>query len=80
VANEILTPRVPKILSERPFPFEIRKDRTLPKHMPLYKSLAIEPAVNVKINWLACAVVDPHLRHGCRHGHDAGGIPGRHAG
>jgi hypothetical protein len=43
VANEILTPRVPEVLSEKPFPFEIRKDRTLPKDMPLYKPLAIEP-------------------------------------
>jgi len=43
VANEIITPRVQKIISERPFPFEIRRDRTLPKDMPLYKPLAIEP-------------------------------------
>jgi hypothetical protein len=43
VANEIVTPRVQEILSEKPFPFEIRKDRTLPKDMPLYKPLAIEP-------------------------------------
>src|SRR5271169_1559371 len=44
VANEILTPRVQEILSEKPFPFEIRMDRTLPKDMPLYKPLAIEPS------------------------------------
>src|ERR1039457_2938760 len=43
VANEIITPRVQEILSARPFPFEIRMDRTLPKDMPLYKPLAIEP-------------------------------------
>src|SRR5271166_2588294 len=43
VANEIITPRVREILSEKPFPFEIRMDRTLPKDMPLYKPLAIEP-------------------------------------
>src|SRR5271169_5087577 len=43
VANEILTPRVQEILSEKPFPFEIRMDRTLPKDMPLYRPLAIEP-------------------------------------
>ncbi len=43
VANEIITPRVQEILSERPFPFEIRQDRTLPKDVPLYKPLAIEP-------------------------------------
>jgi hypothetical protein len=30
VANEIITPRVREILSEKPFPFEIRMDRTLP--------------------------------------------------
>jgi hypothetical protein len=44
VANEIITSRVQEILSEKPFPFEIRMDRTLPKDMPLYKPLAIEPA------------------------------------
>ena len=43
VANEIITPRVREILSEKPFPFEIRMDRTLPKDMPLYRPLAIEP-------------------------------------
>jgi hypothetical protein len=43
VANEIVTQRVQEILSEKPFPFEIRMDRTLPKDMPLYKPLAIEP-------------------------------------
>jgi len=43
VANEIITPRVQEILSEKPFPFEIRMDRTLPKDMPLYRPLAIEP-------------------------------------
>jgi hypothetical protein len=43
VANEIITSRVQEILSEKPFPFEIRMDRTLPKDMPLYKPLAIEP-------------------------------------
>ena len=43
VANEIITSRVHEILSAKPFPFEIRMDRTLPKDMPLYKPLAIEP-------------------------------------
>lgn len=44
VANEITTSKVREILSEKPFPFEIRMDRTLPKDMPLYKPLAITPA------------------------------------
>jgi len=44
VANEIVTSRVQEILSEKPFPFEIRMDRTLPKDMPLYKPLAIAPS------------------------------------
>src|SRR5882762_3851011 len=43
VANEIIKQRVQEILSEKPFPFEIRKDRTLPKDVPLYRPLAIEP-------------------------------------
>jgi len=53
VANEIVTSRVREILSEKPFPFEIRMDRTLPKDMPLYKPLAIEPsALAVRLNGL----------------------------
>ena len=43
VANEIITPRVQEILSEKPFTFEIRQDRTLPKDIPLYRPLAIVP-------------------------------------
>jgi hypothetical protein len=43
VANEIITPRVREILSEKPFAFEIRPDRTLPKDVPMYRPLAIEP-------------------------------------
>jgi hypothetical protein len=43
VANEIITSRVREILSEKPIPFEIKMDRLLPKDMPLYKPLAIEP-------------------------------------
>jgi hypothetical protein len=43
VANEIITQRVQEILSEKPFPFEIRQDRTLPKDVPLYRPLAIVP-------------------------------------
>jgi hypothetical protein len=51
VANEIITSRVQEILSEKPFPFEIRADRTLPKDMPLYKPLAIEPhPLSVKLH------------------------------
>ncbi len=42
VANEIVTPRVQEILSKKPFPYEIRTDRTFPKDVPLYKPLAIE--------------------------------------
>ncbi len=43
MANEIITSRVEEILSETPFPFEIRMYRTLQKDMPLYRPLAIEP-------------------------------------
>src|SRR5437868_13418862 len=43
VANEIATARVQEVLSIKPFPFEIKMDRLLPKDMPLYKPLAIEP-------------------------------------
>ncbi len=43
VAQEISTGGVGEVLSEKPFPFEIRMDRNLPKDMPLYKPLAIQP-------------------------------------
>jgi hypothetical protein len=51
VSNEIITERVREILSEKPFPFEIRMDRTLPKDMPLYKPLAIEPHILTAHVW-----------------------------
>jgi hypothetical protein len=43
VANEIVTSRVQDILSEKPFPFEIRVGHTFPKDVPLYRPLAIQP-------------------------------------
>jgi hypothetical protein len=49
VANEIVTARVPELLSEKPFPFEVRMDRTLPKDIPLYKPLAIEPTWSAQV-------------------------------
>jgi hypothetical protein len=49
VANEIVTARVQELLSEKPFPFEIRADRTLPKDIPLYKPLAIEPTFSAQV-------------------------------
>ena len=75
VANEIITPRVREILSEKPFPFEIRMDRTLPKDMPLYKPLAIEPPpLPARLARRARPPPDSHLR--CRRGHRdaAGGV------
>lgn len=43
VANEILIGKVQEILSEKPFPFEVKTDRAFPRDVPLYKPLAIEP-------------------------------------
>jgi hypothetical protein len=43
VADEIITSRVREILSEKPFPFQIRLEHTFPKDIPLYRPLAIEP-------------------------------------
>lgn len=43
VANEITTARVVEILSRKPFPFTIRVDHTLPRDVPVYQPLAIEP-------------------------------------
>ena len=75
VANEIITPRVQEILSEKPFPFEIRMDRTLPKDMPLYKPLAIEPSpLPGPVARRDRPSADSHLRRGRGHGHAAGGI------
>lgn len=44
VANEIETAKVRQILADKPFPFEIQTDRAVPRDVPLYKPLAIEPA------------------------------------
>jgi hypothetical protein len=78
VANEIITSRVHEILSTRPFPFEIRMDRTLPKDMPLYKPLAIElpplasplhgAAVQLLIRIYDVGVVTVIMRAGCEAG------------
>lgn len=43
VANEIVTARVKEVLARRPVAFEIRTDHTVPKDVPLYRPLAIEP-------------------------------------
>jgi hypothetical protein len=43
VANEIVTAKVQSILSQKPFPFEIREERTIPRDIPVYKPLAVEP-------------------------------------
>lgn len=43
VANEIATEKIHDILASKPFPFEIRTDHTVPKDVPLYRPLAIEP-------------------------------------
>jgi len=43
VANEIVLEKVQEILASKPVRFEIRTNHTLPKDVPLYKPLAIEP-------------------------------------
>jgi hypothetical protein len=43
VAYEIITTKVQEILSEKPFPFEIRTEHTFPKDVFVYRPLAIEP-------------------------------------
>jgi hypothetical protein len=43
VAGEIHTARVRDVLGARPIPFEIQTERTLPRDVPLYKPLTIEP-------------------------------------
>lgn len=42
VANEIIISRVEEVLANKPIPFEILTDHTLPKDVPLYKPLSIE--------------------------------------
>lgn len=49
VADEIHTSKIQEILSKKPFPFEVRKDRGIPKDLPLYRPLAIETASLVSI-------------------------------
>jgi len=41
VANEIATERIREILCAKPFPFEIRMGKTIPKDVPLYRPLTI---------------------------------------
>jgi len=43
VANEIETEKIHEILANKPFPYEIRIDHTVPKDISFYKPLAIEP-------------------------------------
>jgi hypothetical protein len=43
VADEIVTANLPEVLGKRPFSFEPRADQALPREVPLYKPLAIEP-------------------------------------
>src|SRR5579864_4682464 len=45
VANEIATARVQEILARKPIPYEIRTDHTVPRDVPLYRPLVIEPPV-----------------------------------
>jgi hypothetical protein len=43
VANEIVTAKIQEILSQTPFPFTIRDERTIPRDYPVYKPLTVEP-------------------------------------
>jgi hypothetical protein len=43
VANEIATEQINDILANKPFPFGIQATHTLPRDVPLYRPLAIEP-------------------------------------
>src|SRR5262245_1522177 len=43
VANEIVTARVREILSRRPSPFTLRAERNVPRAVPVYRPLEIEP-------------------------------------
>lgn len=42
VADELPTAKIEKILTNKPFPFEVRIRHSLPKDIPLYKPLAVE--------------------------------------
>jgi len=44
VANEIEMTKIQEVLACKPTPFELPTDRTVPRDVPLYKPLAIEPA------------------------------------
>jgi len=43
VANEIATHAIGDILGSKPVPFEVQAQRTLPRDVPLYKPLSVEP-------------------------------------
>lgn len=42
VANEIKTNKIEQILSQKPYPFEVRVEQALPRYAPLYRPLAID--------------------------------------
>jgi len=44
VAGEIRTVKIREVLSEKPVPFEIPQERTLPKDVPIYRPLTIQPS------------------------------------
>jgi hypothetical protein len=48
VANEIALGKVRELLAEKPVPYELRKDHTTPKDIPIYRPLAIEPRPAVR--------------------------------
>jgi hypothetical protein len=43
VADEIQMEKINRILAKKPVPFEIQVDRTLPKDIPFYRPLSIDP-------------------------------------
>lgn len=50
VASEIATENIQSILSEKPLPFAIRTDRTYPRDVPLYRPLAVHPALQITVH------------------------------
>src|SRR5262249_53484209 len=50
VASEIATSQIQSVLSERPFPFDIRTDHTFPRDVPLHRPLSVEPKLTATLN------------------------------
>lgn len=49
VANEIRTNQIAELLTQKPTPFAVRRDHTIPRDVPFHQPLSVEPAMDLAI-------------------------------